>query len=97
MSQQGLSAFLAEFERYLHEFHAKFSRKGDSSEPRISEGGVLWHRQAEGALLLDPSEATSHAEMLASACAALSPEGDLSESTIQSAMQDAIYSVVDYA
>ena len=90
-----LSAFFDELEQYLRQFCSNSSRNGDPGDARIPEGGAFWHRRSEGALLLDPDEVIAHAEMLSSACNAIAPNDDLSESAIQSAIQDAIYAVVD--
>ena len=55
----------------------------------------MWSRPAEGTLFLNPDEANSHAAMLSKACIALAPGADLSKSAIRSALQGAVFTVVD--
>ena len=94
MSEKVKSAFFEEFEQYLRRFHANVTREFASGGGGDTRGG-MWSRTSEGTLFLDSDDANSHAAMLSKACIALAPEADLSKSAIHSAMQDAVFSVID--
>ena len=89
---QALFEALAE---YLRDFHAGLSRSEEAGVPHLGRGS-FWSR-GDGTLHLSTDEYRDYRRLLENARLTLAPDGDLSESAIDSALQTAIFGVVDLA
>ena len=94
MTRSKQEQFYERLAQYLRDFYADISPI-EASRIGIERGGTFWFRAAEGALHLTPVESRNYHELLRAARATLAPHEDLSEATIDTALQDAIFSVVD--
>ena len=94
VTQPALPGFWDELTHYLRDFHAGLSPLADSREPSLGAGS-FWSRAGEGSLRLSADEYRDHHRLLQRARAALAPHGDMSEAVIDSALQKAIFDVVD--
>ena len=64
-------------------------------DPRSFPEGPSWFRAGDGMLILDWEEYRRYQEVLAELIDRLAPSGDLSESTVASALTDAAFDVLD--
>ena len=94
MTQPDASGFWDEFTQFLRDFHAALSPLTDSWDPLLGAGSVWW-RAGEGSLPLSADEYRDYHRLLQRARDALAPRGDMSEAVIDSALQKAIFDVVD--
>ena len=65
-----------------------------NSHPREIGGDYFWFRQDGGMLTLDSNEYRDYQKVLEQLTEKLAPTGDLSQSTIDSALQDAMFAVL---
>lgn len=79
---------------YLRKFEATLSR--DGSRPEV-DFGAIWSRQGEGSIWLDAEEWDIYRQLLSKVIHRFSFESNLSEKAIDSALKDAIFSVVGLA
>lgn len=93
--QLGASGFWDELTQYLHDFYAGLSPLTASREPLWGGGGSFWSRAGEGSLHLSADEYRAYHRLVQRARDVLAPDGDLSEAVIDSALQKAIFDVVD--
>ena len=92
--QPGASGFWDELTQYLRDFYAGLSPLTDSREPLLGAGSFWW-RESEGSLYLSADEYRDYHRLLGRARNALAPWGDMSKAVIDSALQKAIFDVVD--
>lgn len=64
-------------------------------DPRSFPEGPSWFRAGDGMLILDSDEYRRYQKVLAELIDRLAPSGDLSESTVASALTDAAFDVLD--
>ena len=94
MTQSTQEQFYVRLAQYLRDFYADLSPIEDSGTA-IERGDTFWSRTTEGTLRLTAVESKSYHQLLSAACTVLAPHEDLSEAAIDTALQDAIFSVVD--
>ena len=94
VTQPAASGFWDELTQYLRDLHAALAPLTDSWDPLLGAGSV-WLRAGEGSLHLSADEYRDYHRLLQRARDALAPRGDMSEAVIDSALQKAIFDVVD--
>ena len=94
VTQPAASGFWDELTQYLRDLHAALSPLTDSWDPLVGAGSVWW-RAGEGSRHLSADEYRDYYRLLQRARDALAPRGDMSEAVIDSALQKAIFDVVD--
>ncbi len=87
------SGFWDDLTQYLRDFQSGLSGLEESGLPPLGEGSVWWRR--EGQLHLSADEYRDYRRLVHRACEVVAPDGDLSKSAIDSALQDAIFKVAD--
>ena len=94
MTQSEQQEFYVRLAQYLRDFYADLSPIEDSGTA-LERGSTFWSRANEGTLHLTAVGSRNYHQLLWSACEILAPHEDLSEAAIDTALQDAIFSVVD--
>ena len=94
VTQPAASGFWDELTQYLRDLHAALAPLTDSRAPLLGAGSFWW-RAGEGSVHLSADEYRDYHRLLQRARDALAPRGDMSEAVIDSALQKAIFDVVD--
>ena len=94
MTRSKQEQFYVRLAQYLRDFYADLSPIEDSGTA-LERGGTFWFRATEGTLHLTAVGSNNYHQLLWTACTTLAPHEDLSEAAIDTALQDAIFSIVD--
>lgn len=90
MSSPAENPFWREFRRFLHVFVEEMSTDGSLRDEQMA---TVWWREGQGSLQFDQEEANRYRELLRGAQRVLAPHDDLSRTTIDKTLQDAMFDV----